>query len=90
MVGTNVRRTLYFAPLLLAALLIPWMVAAFSPAQATGIPNISPNEQIIRSFDSKVRVLKNARLDVTETIVIDFQSNQKHGIFRIIPDDILQ
>lgn len=41
--------------------------------------------EVIRSFHADVRLLKDASLDVTETIVMDFEGAQKHGIYRIIP-----
>ena len=41
--------------------------------------------EIIRSFQSEVRAQKDASLDVTETIVYDFEGAQKHGIYRDIP-----
>ena len=50
---------------------------AFSPRNARA--------EIIRSFDSVVRANKDASLDVTETIVYDFEGASKHGIERIIP-----
>jgi uncharacterized membrane protein YgcG len=39
----------------------------------------------IRLFNSDVRLLPDTTLDVTETIVVDFQSSQRHGIYRHIP-----
>ena len=39
----------------------------------------------IRSFDSVVRANKDASLDVSETIVYDFEDASKHGIYRDIP-----
>ncbi len=41
--------------------------------------------ELIRSFNSEIRLEKNATLDVTETIAMDFQSTPRHGIFRHIP-----
>ena len=41
--------------------------------------------EIIRSFDSVVRANRNASLDVTETVVYDFEGQNKHGIYRDIP-----
>jgi hypothetical protein len=41
--------------------------------------------EIIRSFDSQVRLQKDSSLDVTETIVMDFQAASRHGIDRTIP-----
>ena len=39
----------------------------------------------IRSFDTVVRANKDASLDVTETIIYDFEGLAKHGIYRDIP-----
>lgn len=41
--------------------------------------------EVIRSFHADARLLKDASLDITETIVMDFEGAQKHGIFRVIP-----
>ncbi|HEY9793933.1 MAG TPA: DUF2207 domain-containing protein, partial [Candidatus Obscuribacterales bacterium] len=42
-------------------------------------------EQIIRHFDSRVFITKDGRLDVSETIVMDFGDEMRHGIRRTIP-----
>ena len=41
--------------------------------------------ETIRSFESQVRANKDASLDVTETIVYDFEGARRRGIFRDIP-----
>lgn len=41
--------------------------------------------EIIRSFDAEIRLQKDTSLDVTETIVMDFEDSQRHGIYRTIP-----
>jgi len=41
--------------------------------------------EIIRSFDCAVKLQKDATLDVTETIVYDFETAHRHGIYRTIP-----
>jgi len=41
--------------------------------------------EIIRSFDAEIRLQKDTSLDVTETIVMDFQNADRHGIYRTIP-----
>ncbi len=41
--------------------------------------------EVIRSFDADLRLLRDTTLDVTETIVMDFESAERHGIFRVIP-----
>lgn len=43
------------------------------------------NAEIIRSFNSDVRLQKDSTLDVTETILMDFQGASRHGINRDIP-----
>jgi hypothetical protein len=45
----------------------------------------SPAESII-SFDASATIEQDRTLTVTETILYDFGSNEKHGIFRIIPE----
>ena len=40
---------------------------------------------VIRSFDSIIRLNKDTSLDVTETILMDFERARKHGIYRSIP-----
>jgi uncharacterized membrane protein YgcG len=42
-------------------------------------------EQIIRDFDSRVFITKDGQLDVTETIVMDFGDEMRHGLRRSIP-----
>ena len=39
----------------------------------------------IKSFDSKININKDGTIDVKETIIYDFDSLQKHGIYRDIP-----
>ncbi|HEX8236521.1 MAG TPA: DUF2207 domain-containing protein [Abditibacteriaceae bacterium] len=41
--------------------------------------------EVIRSFDAEVRLNKDTSMDVSETIVMDFQGSQRHGIYRKIP-----
>jgi uncharacterized membrane protein YgcG len=41
--------------------------------------------ETIRSFDAAIRLQKDTTMDVVETIVWDFEGEQKHGIFRLIP-----
>jgi uncharacterized membrane protein len=41
--------------------------------------------EVIRSFDSEVHLQKDSSLDVTETIVYDFENASRHGIYRMIP-----
>lgn len=41
--------------------------------------------EVIHSFDSSIVAHKNGLMDVTETINYDFESIDKHGIYRYIP-----
>jgi len=41
--------------------------------------------EVIRSFDTQITAHKNGTMDITETIVYDFENENKHGIFRDIP-----
>ncbi len=41
--------------------------------------------ETIRSFDARIAVAENGTLSVAETVVYDFGSDQRHGIFRDIP-----
>lgn len=43
-----------------------------------------PGDQI-QSFDSQIKMSKNASIEVSETIVVDFAANKHHGIERYIP-----
>ena len=45
----------------------------------------SAHAEIIRSFNSDVRLQKDSTLDVKESIVMDFQNASRHGIDRTIP-----
>lgn len=46
---------------------------------------VQASSEAIRSFDSQIKAFQNGTMDVTETIVYDFGSNEKHGIYRDIP-----
>lgn len=41
--------------------------------------------EVIRSFDTTIKLQKDTSLDVNEVIVMDFESAQRHGIFRNMP-----
>ncbi|WP_157947599.1 DUF2207 domain-containing protein [Abditibacterium utsteinense] len=45
----------------------------------------SARAEIIQSFHAEIRAQSDTSFDVLETIDMDFQSAQKHGIYRIIP-----
>ncbi len=42
----------------------------------------------IRSFDAQIQIQTNSSIQVKETIVYDFADQQKHGIFRTIPEKL--
>ena len=39
----------------------------------------------IQLFHAEIRAQKDTSLDVLETIRMDFESSERHGIYRIIP-----
>ncbi len=41
--------------------------------------------EVIRSFDSEIRIADYGTLEITERIVMDFEATPRRGIFRIIP-----
>jgi uncharacterized membrane protein YgcG len=41
--------------------------------------------EVIRSFDSTIKLQKDTSLDITETIVMDFEDAERHGIYRNLP-----
>lgn len=41
--------------------------------------------EMIRSFDAAIRLQKDTTLDITETITMDFEGVQRHGIERRVP-----
>jgi len=43
------------------------------------------SDEVINSFDSDITMNKDGSVQVTETIVYNFGSNEKHGIYRDIP-----
>lgn len=53
-------------------------------AQDTG-PSGAETGWVIKNFDTTINVSKDATLDVTEKIAVDFGVLQKHGIYRDIP-----
>lgn len=52
---------------------------------ASGVASGVARAERIRSFQSVVRANKDASLDVTETIIYDFEGQNKHGIYRDFP-----
>ena len=43
------------------------------------------DRELIRSFDEVIHLNKDCSLDVTETIIMDFGTIPRHGIYRMIP-----
>jgi hypothetical protein len=62
-------------------LLIAWCVLWAVPASAEDAEHIS-------SYDVALTVRDNGAMGVTETIAYDFDTFQKHGIFRTIPTKV--
>ncbi len=52
---------------------------------AAGADSQGDGEEIIQSFDSVIEVFDDRHSRITETILYDFGSNERHGIFRDIP-----
>lgn len=48
-------------------------------------PAFADGGWLINSFHSDISIQKTGRVDVTEKILVDFESTPKHGIFRTIP-----
>ena len=49
-------------------------------------PAYASEDWIINSFHSNINILEDGRVKVTENIEADFGSEQKHGIFRKLPE----
>ena len=61
-------------------------LVAASWAIALSAPAVGADEGwVITSFHSNIEVAANSTLTITEDIRVDFQGQQKHGIFRTIP-----
>ena len=67
--------------LLLAVLLLPCLFVAARPAR----PADAQTGEIIRSFDATYEIRTDGTVLVTENILYDFGTAQRHGIFRDIP-----
>lgn len=74
-------KKILFSLLFLFGLL--FFIPGFSFAQKTSEVNLTGEH--IQSFDSKIRVNKDATIEVEEKIVYDFADLQRHGIYRDIP-----
>jgi hypothetical protein len=46
---------------------------------------VKAETEVIKNFDVNINIQKDGSLLVTEKIVYDFGTNQRHGIFRDIP-----
>jgi uncharacterized membrane protein YgcG len=69
-------------PLVLVGLaLAPWLLAASAPALAQGFESESTPR-----FEARIVIEPSGMLEVTETIVQDFGTVPRHGIYRYIPD----
>lgn len=64
----------------------PHTLLLFLLALCLSVMGVHPaSAERIRSFDAEVRLNKDTTLDVTETIVMDFEGAQRRGIYRHIP-----
>jgi uncharacterized membrane protein YgcG len=52
---------------------------------AGGVVARAQESWVVRSFDAAYRILEDGNVEVTEDIVVDFGSLERHGIFRDIP-----
>lgn len=52
---------------------------------ASTLAGTGARAEIIRGFDVTVRLQQDTSLDVTETIVMDFEESERHGIYRQMP-----
>ncbi len=43
------------------------------------------NAEVVRNFDSQIKINSDSSIIVTETIKYDFENSEKHGIYRYIP-----
>ncbi len=66
------KKAVFFLTLLLAVLLVPRFASA--------------TEESIKDFNSQININKDGTIGVTEKIIYDFDNNQKHGIYRYIPE----
>ncbi len=70
-------------------LLIPLIIVCFPFAAmaqvATTTPQYDSNTEKIEQYDTLIEVQTDASIQVTETIVYNFGSNERHGIYRDIP-----
>ena len=65
-----------------------WFIAILVVLTCVFIGNkiiLADNQEIIRDFYSTVVVNQDSSIEIREAITYDFNSNQRHGIFRSIP-----
>src|SRR5262245_8444824 len=60
-----------------------WLVLGWIATLTTLIVSPAPAD-VIRDFDVRIELGKDATLDITELITVEFDS-PRHGIFRMIP-----
>src|SRR3989304_7164095 len=65
---------------LLSFLLLPLLLLFTSSVQAQ-------ESWVIESFDSVISIPQNGKVQVVETVTVDFGLTSKHGIFRSIPTE---
>jgi uncharacterized membrane protein YgcG len=77
----RVRRSTSLAfPIRLVAILALILLAAFRPSSAQ-----ADEGWVVNQYDSAIGIQSDGSLRIVETILVDFGSQQKHGIFRYIP-----
>lgn len=74
------------APIALAFLSFMTVAALLvCPAPVRAADESTPQVEVIHDFDSQLRLNKEGDLDVVETVQMDFGTNSRHGIRRVIP-----
>src|SRR5262249_17238360 len=64
---------------------IPKLAVALTTVIAALIIGLPACAEMIRSYAADVRLNKDCSLNITETILMDFEDAQRHGIYRVIP-----
>lgn len=62
-------------------------IAAIVSILVPAYPAIAAEAEVIRSFDSNITIKKDGSAHITERIVYDFGTTQRHGLYRTIPID---
>ncbi|MHB9091653.1 MAG: DUF2207 domain-containing protein, partial [Chloroflexota bacterium] len=69
-----------------AVLIALWLIVApVLVILATARPALADEGWVVNSFDAQIEVVSDGSLRILETILADFGSQSKHGIFRDIP-----